>query len=101
MKRIQVTCVGGSGIDLAIKWDFDYLYAYRSQTLTIQDQTVAEYGLGEYGSSQYSSGVVLDILSAQASGTGKVVQLGFEAEINGQQLSIQKVDILAKQGKIV
>ena len=101
LKRIQVTCVGGSGIDLAIKWDFDYLYAYRSQTLTVQDQTVAEYGLGEYGASQYSSGVVLDILSAQASGAGKVVQLGFEAEINGQQLSIQKVDILAKQGKIV
>jgi hypothetical protein len=101
LKRIQVTCVGGSGLDLVMKWDFDYLYAYRSETKTIQDQTVAEYGSGEYGISQYSSGVVLDILSANASGAGKVVQLGFEAEIDGEQLSIQKVDILAKQGKIV
>jgi hypothetical protein len=101
LKRIQVACVGGSGLDLAIKWDFDYLAAYRSETKVIQDQSIAEYGLGEYGLSQYSSGIVLDILTAQASGTGKVVQLGFEAEINGTQLSIQKVDILAKQGKIV
>ncbi len=101
LKRVQVTCVGGSGLDLTIKWDFDYLYAYRSETKTIQDQTVAEYGSGEYGASQYSSGVILDILSANASGAGKVVQLGFEAEIDGEQLSIQKVDILAKQGKIV
>jgi hypothetical protein len=84
-----------------MKWDFDYLAAYRSETRVIQDQSIAEYGLGEYGLSQYSSGIVLDILTAQASGAGKVVQLGFEAEINGTQLSIQKVDILAKQGKIV
>jgi hypothetical protein len=101
LKRIQVTCVGGAGLDLVIKWDFDYLSAYRSETKVIEDQTIAEYGLGEYGISQYSSGIVLDILSANASGSGKVVQLGFEAEIDGQQLSIQKVDILAKQGKIV
>lgn len=101
LKRIQVVCVGGSGLDLVIKWDFDYLYAYRSEIKTIQDTSIAEYGIGEYGLSQYSSGVVLDILSANASGAGKVVQLGFEAEIDGEQLSIQKVDILAKQGKIV
>jgi hypothetical protein len=101
LKRIQVTCVGGAGLDLVIKWDFDYLYAYRSETKVIEDNSIAEYGLGEYGISQYSSGIVLDILSANASGSGKVVQLGFEAEIDGQQLSIQKVDILAKQGKIV
>jgi hypothetical protein len=101
LKRIQVTCIGGSGLDLVMKWDFDYLAAYRSETRTIQDQSIAEFGVGEYGESQYSSGVVLDILTAQASGAGKVVQLGFEAEINGTQLSIQKVDILAKQGKIV
>lgn len=101
LKRIQVTCVGGSGLDLVMKWDFDYMYAYRSETRAIQDTSIAEYGSGEYGLSQYSSGVVLDILTAQASGAGKVVQLGFEAEIDGEQLSIQKVDILAKQGKIV
>jgi hypothetical protein len=101
LKRIQVTCVGGSGLDLVMKWDFDYMYAYRSEIKAIQDTSIAEYGSGEYGISQYSSGVVLDILTAQASGAGKVVQLGFEAEIDGEQLSIQKVDILAKQGKIV
>jgi hypothetical protein len=50
--------------------------------------------------SQYSDGVALQTLVVSATGTGKVVQTGYESDINGTPLSIQKIEIQAKQGKI-
>jgi hypothetical protein len=35
-----------------------------------------------------------------ASGMGKIVQTGYETTINGTQLSIQKIEIQSKNGKI-
>jgi hypothetical protein len=38
---------------------------------------------------------------AYPTGAGKVIQTGYEADINGAALSIQKLEIQAKNGKIV
>ncbi|NCZ56110.1 MAG: hypothetical protein EBY86_05625, partial [Acidimicrobiia bacterium] len=47
----------------------------------------------------YSAGIAIHILTAYPNGEGKAVQTGYEAEINGYALSIQKIEIYAKQGK--
>jgi hypothetical protein len=39
-------------------------------------------------------------LVAQASGSGKIVQTGYEANINGSALSIQRIEIQTKDGKM-
>jgi len=49
---------------------------------------------------QYSDGVALQTLVVSASGSGKVVQTGYETNINGTALSIQKIEIQAKNGKV-
>jgi hypothetical protein len=38
--------------------------------------------------------------NVNASGMGKIVQTGYETTINGTQLSIQKIEIQSKNGKI-
>jgi hypothetical protein len=38
---------------------------------------------------------------AYPTGAGKVIQTGYEADINSVPLSIQKIEIQAKNGKIV
>lgn len=43
----------------------------------------------------------MQTLVAYPTGAGKVVQTGYEADINGYPLSIQKLEIQAKNGKIV
>jgi hypothetical protein len=35
------------------------------------------------------------------SGSGKIYQTGYEAEIDGAPLSIQKIEIQAKEGKLI
>jgi len=52
-------------------------------------------------SNEYSGGVSLQTLNAYPTGSGKVVQTGYEADINSASLSIQKIEIHAKNGKIV
>ena len=51
--------------------------------------------------SEYSGGVLVDTIRVAASGSGNVMQLGFEADLNGGALSIQKMDIYIKQGRVL
>ena len=62
-------------------------------------QSIYEYGIAEYGLSKYSTGVALENVKASLSGSGKVIQLGFETDIDGTELSIQKLDFSLKTGK--
>lgn len=48
---------------------------------------------------EYSGGTSVDSVRVAGSGSGSVLQLGFEADLNGGALSIQKMDIYVKQGR--
>ena len=106
VKRISVVVIGGSNQGFIIKWGYDFSGQYYSATLNIPVTTVAEYGRAEYGANgvpvaYYSSGIQLSTLTAPASGFGNVVQTGYEVQINGSPISIQKIEIQAKDGKTV
>jgi hypothetical protein len=102
LKSILVTVIGGNGQALTIKWAYDFTGNFYPQNVTIPSNTIAYYGQSEYNYGfEYSSGQALSVLKAYPTGSGKVVQTGFDAYINGSPLSIQKVEILAKNGKIL
>jgi hypothetical protein len=102
LKSLLVTVIGGNGQSLTFKWAYDFTGNFYSQNVTIPTNTIAYYGESEYNYGfDYSSGQALSVLKAYPTGAGKVVQIGFEAYINGSPLSIQKVEILAKNGKIL
>jgi hypothetical protein len=106
LKKIVVTVIGGSNQLFVVKWGFDFSGQYYSQALNIPQSTTAEYGIAEYGANgspvaYYSGGIQLQTLVGQATGTGKVVQTGYETEISGFAVSIQKIEIQAKRGKLV
>jgi hypothetical protein len=105
LKKISVVVIGGSNQGFIIKWGYDFSGQYYAQTLQIPVTTVAEYGIAEYGDNgvpvaNYSAGIQLSTLVGQASGFGKVVQTGYEVQINGAPISIQKIEIQAKNGKM-
>lgn len=105
VKRISIVVIGGSDQVVTIKWGYDFSENYLSENVSIPAQGISEYGIAEYGANgvpvaQYAGGIVIQTLTAQATGSGKVVQTGYEAEVNGYELSIQKIEILAKRGRI-
>jgi hypothetical protein len=99
LKRLKVIVIGGTNQYVTMKWGFDFSANYLSANVLIPTQGVSEYGIAEYDIAEYSDGVALQILSAQATGSGKIVQTGYEANINGAPLSIQRIEIQSKDGK--
>lgn len=105
LKRLKVVVIGGTNQYVTIKWGFDFLTNYQSANALIPAQGVSEYGVAEYGANAspvayYSEGVALQTLSVLAGGSGKIVQTGYETNISGSALSIQRIEIQSKDGKI-
>ncbi len=99
LKRINMVAIGGSAQAISFKWGFDYNSNYNTGVITLDTISVYEYGTAEYNIATYSNGIALDNAQINAGGSGKVVQLGFEADINNAPLSIQKIDFGLKAGK--
>ena len=101
LKKAGFVVIGGSAQDLAVKYGFDYTDNYQSITKVLDSAVVYEYNIGEYGIAEYSGGIVLDRFTANVGGSGAVMQIGLESDIDGNPLSIQKIDIGVKMGKTV
>lgn len=101
LKKGNFVVVGGVGQDVALKYGFDYINSYRSITKQLSSGAVYEYGIGEYAIAEFSSGLLLEEVRSNLGGSGSIIQLGFEADINQNPLSIQKIDIYVKAGKTV
>jgi hypothetical protein len=99
LKKLGLVVIGGGGQIISIKWGFDYTSNYNSSVLTLKSINIAEFNIAEYNIAEYVNGIALDTLKFNAAGTGRVLQIGFESDINGSPLSLQKVDISIKTGK--
>jgi hypothetical protein len=99
LKKINLVAIGGSSQAISFKWGFDYNSNYNTGVILLDTIAVYEYGTAEYNIATYSNGIALDNAQINAGGSGKVVQLGFEADINNAPLSIQKIDFGLKAGK--
>jgi hypothetical protein len=100
LKRLKIVVIGGTNQFVTIKWGFDFSTNYLSANALIPSQGTSEYGIGEYNIAQYSDGVAIQTLVVQASGSGKIVQTGYETNINGTALSMQRIEIQSKDGKM-
>lgn len=102
LKRIIGTFVVAAQTQPVIfKWGFDYVSASGSQSVTITGNgSPAEYGIGEFGLDEYGNNVNINIVSCNPGGVGRVVQIGIETEINSSQVSVQKLDIYTKDGRV-
>lgn len=105
LKRLKTTVIGGTNQVLTMKWAFDLITNYQSANTVIPTQGISEYGIAEYGANgspvaYYSEGILIQVLSVPASGSGKIVQTGYESDINGSALSIQRIEIQYKDGKL-
>ena len=100
LKKISVVVIGGTNQYVSMKWGYDFSSNYYAQTVQIPAQGVDYYGEAEYNIAEYSPGTSLQTLIAYPTGSGKVIQTGYESEISGAALSIQKIEIQAKNGKL-
>jgi hypothetical protein len=100
LKRINVIAIGGNDQSFVIKSGYDYFGSTFSYPFVIDAGDISEYGIAEYGIAEYVAGVLVAKISSPAQGSGEVIQIGFEANVAGKELSVQRIDIFVKTGRI-
>ena len=90
-----------NGYDLShqVKLSSGYYYVPDTNAGEVSNATV--YLKSADALSEYSSGLALEEVRSNLGGSGSIIQLGFEADINQNPLSIQKIDVYVKAGKTV
>ena len=103
-KKVKAVVIGGTNQSFNIKTVLDFgdsTNNIKSIPVTISSTSaVAEYNIAEFSVGEYS-GFSNDIqtMVAPASGTGSIIQIGFDVEVNNQPFSVQKIDLLYKTGR--
>jgi hypothetical protein len=100
LKRINAVVIGGAGQPFTIRSGTDFNSPSFNYELVIKDDGLYEWGIGEWGTMEWSSGVNVDRVFTPANGSGKTIQILFEATINGAELSVQRLDLFVKTGRI-
>ena len=101
VKKLSATTVGATGQTFTLKLGYNYSPIFYSYTFTLDTGTVYEYGITEYGIGEYSGSVLIEEQQASTQGAGDIIQIGFTTEIDGFPMSLQKVSLYAKQGKVL
>ena len=84
-----------------MKWGYDFHSTQFVETATITSTAQeAEWGVAEWGVDEWGSIIDISPASVNGGGSGQVLQFGFEAQINDKEVSIQKIDIFVKNGRI-
>lgn len=100
LKRINAVVIGGAGQTFVIKSGTDYGSPAFSYELQIKDEGLYEWGVDEWGVMEWSTGINVDRVFTPANGSGKTIQIFFDATINGSELSVQRLDLFVKTGRI-
>ena len=100
-KSLECVIIGGFNSALILQMAFDYSITDNVFTKTIPNNSIAEYGISEYGIAEYTGSGSISTLKYQLTGSGKTFNFGIQNTVNGVGISIQKIDILTKLGRIM
>lgn len=102
LKKVRLTIIGGNAQTISIKWAYDFTSTYFAENVTIPSSTfAAQYGVSQYNTTvQYAGNVDVNVISANGLSQGQVLQFGFETQINDADFSVQKIDLITKNGRI-
>ena len=101
LKNIKATFIGGATTNVVFNWAYDYSYNFKKRLFSLESQINANYNEDDYNEAEYTSGIQVTRPTITASGSGAVVQFGFEANINGFGISVQRITAQATIGRTI
>lgn len=102
LKKFNLTVIGGQNATAVLNWGYDYTENYSKQLFTIGGGQAAEFGVSKFNTTaEFSGGVDVNTPKVNTTGSGNVVSIGVTSTVNSSPFSIQKIDILAKTGRLL
>jgi hypothetical protein len=101
LKKLRPTLVGANTATVYLKWAYDFNTVYSTAEFTVGNQIPYYFNQfpAEYMVAEFTGGNTTTRTPINASGSGSVVTIGLESEINGFALSLQEINVLALMGK--
>ena len=100
LKRASIVVIGGGGQEFNILIGYDYRGDLWSYPYTIDDNGIYEWGVDEWGIAEWSTGMAVEKVHTPTDGSGTAFQVGFETDIDGREVSVQRLDVFVKTGRI-
>ena len=101
LKKLKPTLVGANNATVFMKWAYDFKGTYATAEFTVGDQITGFFGESEYTTVEFTGGALTNQRSLNATGYGTSIVVGLEAEIDGSQLSLQEINVMALMGKLL
>lgn len=116
LKKFNINVIGGALSTAVLNWGYDYTENYTKQAFTFAESTTAQFNTttAQFGTkettgggdpsfveSEFAGGVSVNTPKVNTTGSGNVATIGITSVINNNPLSIQKIDILAKIGRLL
>lgn len=103
LKKLEATVVGNVGAQSGLVWYWDYDRNFLNNFSYFpaeSEPNSGEFNVSEYNTTaEYTTGVYIQTPSANASGNGKVLQIGIHAFVLGAPYSIQSIDTSVLLGR--
>ena len=101
LKKAKVVVIASGTQDIIIKYAFDYQTTRSSRTY-VKDFIAgsSEYNISEYNVGEFTSGTAISEIDLNLGGSGKVLEFGVEATIEGAPISLQQMTVYLKTGKL-
>lgn len=100
LKKFAFVIKGAANQSVTFKWAFDYKADYNGATDVIgEGQVPSEYNVIEYGIGEYSGGETVEEMRVNANRSGRLLQIGVEAEIKGDVVALYTAGVYATAGK--
>jgi hypothetical protein len=101
LKKLRPTLVGANSATVFVKWAYDFGTTFTTTEFIVGNQTPFDYNTptSEYTVAEYTGGSTVSRPPVNTTGSGSVITIGLESEINGFALSLQEINVLALMGK--
>lgn len=99
LKKLRTYMTTGSNQTVIFKYGIDYVGEIGSYSVSVSSGAPSEYNVSEYNIAEYGVGNQGPI-SVNIGGAGRVVQVSVETQLTNAQISLQRMDIYTKEGRL-
>lgn len=100
LKRLKAVLYYGGNTNITFMWGVDFQGLTNAKQVALTG-ALSEYSIAQYSINEYGGGAGLTIQEFPISLTGRWMQFGFAAIVNGSQIAIQQLDCFVKIGNMV
>lgn len=103
LKKLRILFKTKGNAKSIVKWAMDYKIPFKTQNkLYTPNINISEYEIDEYNIAEYGGlSELIDEFRVPASKQGRVVKIGVDLEVNGSEVSLKRITMYVKRGRIV